>query len=148
MEKKSNQISFTAEEIRSSFMLWRSHSTQFQPDHTVIGQLAYARTLLHISATRAAEKLKITQPAYSQFERSERSGRINLETLRRAADALDCELKYEIRPKSHPDFFSATWEKFLPDALNHPWMKCCDPERKTVALVSVMKELTKKSLFY
>lgn len=43
--------------------------------------------------------MKISQPAVVQLERSEADGVIQIDTLRRAADALGCDLVYALVPR-------------------------------------------------
>jgi predicted DNA-binding mobile mystery protein A len=49
------------------------------------------------------ERLSVTQGAVFAMERSEAAGTIQLDTLRRAADALDCDLVYALVPRSSLD---------------------------------------------
>jgi predicted DNA-binding mobile mystery protein A len=42
----------------------------------------------------------LTQPAITQLEQSEVSGRAQLDSLRRAAVALDCDLVYALVPRT------------------------------------------------
>ena len=44
-------------------------------------------------------RLDISHAAVSSLERSERLGTIRVDTLRRAADALDCDLVYGLVPR-------------------------------------------------
>ena len=46
-----------------------------------------------------ASRLDVSHAAVSSLERSERLGTIRLDTLRRAADALDCDLVYALVPR-------------------------------------------------
>jgi predicted DNA-binding mobile mystery protein A len=45
----------------------------------------------------------ITQPTVQALERSEVNNTIKLETLRRAAEALDCDLVYGLVPRTNLD---------------------------------------------
>lgn len=47
---------------------------------------------------KAAERASVTRQSYAQLEASEERGAISIESLRRAAAALDCELVYFIVP--------------------------------------------------
>jgi len=46
------------------------------------------------------KKMGKAKPNIQQFEKSELADRITLDSLRRVADAMDCELVYAIVPKS------------------------------------------------
>jgi len=50
-------------------------------------------------ARHVAEKLRISENAVYGLERSEQHGTIQLNTLRKAADALDCDLAYALVPR-------------------------------------------------
>jgi predicted DNA-binding mobile mystery protein A len=47
-----------------------------------------------------ATRLGTTHQSVSMLEQSERAGQIRLSSLRRAADALDCDLAYVFIPRS------------------------------------------------
>jgi predicted DNA-binding mobile mystery protein A len=51
-----------------------------------------------MSAADLGRRMKITGPAVSALERSERDGTVGLNTLRRAAEAMDCTLVYAFIP--------------------------------------------------
>jgi predicted DNA-binding mobile mystery protein A len=53
-----------------------------------------------MSTSQLARRLGLTRQAVAQMERSEADGSIRLETLRRAAAALDCELVYALVPRA------------------------------------------------
>jgi predicted DNA-binding mobile mystery protein A len=53
-----------------------------------------------MSSSDLAARLGTTRQAVSQMERSEVDGSIRLETLRRAAEELDCTVVYALVPKS------------------------------------------------
>jgi predicted DNA-binding mobile mystery protein A len=51
-----------------------------------------------MSTAQLAERLKIKQPSLVTLEQSEAKGTIELATLRRVAEALDCALVYVLVP--------------------------------------------------
>jgi predicted DNA-binding mobile mystery protein A len=53
-----------------------------------------------MSGVQFAGRLKIRPQSIEALERSEADGAIQLKTLRRAAEALDCTLVYALVPKS------------------------------------------------
>ena len=101
------------------------------------GWLKTARTGLFLSAAAVAENLNVARAAYSKYEECEERGSITLSTLAKAADAMDCELVYAIRPKNKKHFSSIIWEKLLPPSLLHPWLKKCDPKKRGEALAFI-----------
>lgn len=51
-----------------------------------------------MTTAQLARRMGVTQPAVVILERSETLGRVKLDTLQRAADALDCRLVYALVP--------------------------------------------------
>ena len=101
------------------------------------GWLRKARNGLFLSAKTVAEKLNVSRAAYAMYEESEISGSITLGTLAKAAEAMDCELVYAIRPKNRKTFSEIIWSKLLPMAKIHPWIKNCDQRRRGDALAAI-----------
>lgn len=99
--------------------------------------LKAAREGLFLSASSMARKLKIARSAYSKFEENEENGSISIATLAKAAEAMDCELVYAIRPKSRKHFSKIIWEKLYPESLQHPWLQKCDQKRRSAALAFI-----------
>lgn len=65
----------------------------------VKGWIKAIREALGMTAEQLARRLKVKQPAVIQMEQSEAKGSIELATLRRVAEALDCTLVYAFVPK-------------------------------------------------
>lgn len=63
------------------------------------GWVRAIREALGMSAAILAERLGTTAGAVSRLEQSEAADRIRLDTLRRAADALGCDLVYLLVPR-------------------------------------------------
>jgi len=57
------------------------------------------RDALGMTTTDLGRRLGVSAAAVTQFERSELHDRIRLETLRRAAEAMDCTLVYAFVPR-------------------------------------------------
>src|ERR1700726_3940499 len=64
----------------------------------VHGWIKAIRQALGMSMEQLAERLKIKQPSLVTLEQSEAKGTIELATLRRVAEALDCTLVYALVP--------------------------------------------------
>jgi len=63
------------------------------------GWLRSIRQSKSLSQRQVAEKVGVSQQAFDQFERGEVRGTITLETLRGAAEAMDADLVYFLRPR-------------------------------------------------
>src|ERR1700722_8258718 len=64
----------------------------------VRGWIKANREALGMSTAQLAKRLGIKQPSLVELERSEAKGTIELATLRRVAEALDCTLVYALLP--------------------------------------------------
>jgi predicted DNA-binding mobile mystery protein A len=62
------------------------------------GWVRAIREALGMSTAQLAKRLGVRQPSVVGLERSEEKGSIELATLRRAAEALDCSLAYVLVP--------------------------------------------------
>jgi predicted DNA-binding mobile mystery protein A len=71
-------------------------ATRFTPP--VRGWIKAVREALGITTAQLAIRMRIKQPSIIDLERSELKGSIELATLRRAAEALDCTLIYALLP--------------------------------------------------
>lgn len=57
------------------------------------------REALGMSAADLADRMGVTETSALRLEISERQGRIRMDSLRRAAEALDCDVVYAIVPR-------------------------------------------------
>jgi predicted DNA-binding mobile mystery protein A len=67
------------------------------------GWIRAIRDALGMTAEDLADRMGLTQSAVTRLEKSERSGRIQLDTLQRAAHALECDLVYALVPRRNLD---------------------------------------------
>ena len=63
------------------------------------GWIRTIRQALGMNAAQLAGRMGVSQPRIIALEKSEAAGAVNLKTLQRAADALDCNLFYVLVPK-------------------------------------------------
>jgi predicted DNA-binding mobile mystery protein A len=82
--------------LDSHFDEWQQLRGLARPPH---GWLRAVREALGMSAAALATRLGITAGAVTRLEQSEAADRIQLDTLRRAADALGCDLVYLLVPR-------------------------------------------------
>jgi predicted DNA-binding mobile mystery protein A len=71
----------------------------YVPLRPLNGWIQTIRTSLGMTAKQLAERLNIAQATLSNLEKSEAADTISLQSLRRAAQALDCELVYAFVPR-------------------------------------------------
>ena len=62
-----------------------------------------------MSAAELARRIGVTETSVLRLEVSERHGRIRMDTLARAADALDCDLMYALVPRKPLELMA--WEQ-------------------------------------
>ena len=67
------------------------------------GWIRAVRDALGMSGTELAARMGVSQQVVSEIERNERLAKARLETLMRAADALDCDLVYAFVPRTTLD---------------------------------------------
>ncbi len=63
------------------------------------GWIRAIRDALGMSGPELARRLDVSPQSVHEIERNEVSGSIRFETLRRAAEALDCDLEYVLVPR-------------------------------------------------
>ncbi len=149
-----------SEEINYAFRLWYFKNFKFKLEDRIIESfldinieaqpkswLKVARQAMHKSALAVAKEMKITPRAYAKHEIGEENKTITLAKLMEAAEALDCEFVYGIRPKTRKKFSTLIWERTLPRALQHPWLTKCDQKRKGHALYYIATQLIKNPKF-
>ncbi len=152
----------TESELSRSFKLWVIKSERADHDHRLkpflsneikpwkLSQgdwLKQTRTGLLLSAVAIAKKLGVSHSTYNQYEENEASGTITLATLAKVAEVMDCELVYAIRPKSQKLISTLIWERLLPAALAHPWLKKCDQRRRSHALLFIATRYLRDAKF-
>ncbi|MXZ30742.1 MAG: mobile mystery protein A [Acidimicrobiia bacterium] len=64
------------------------------------GWIRAIRDALGMSGTELAARMGVSQQVVSEIERNERLATAKLETLARAAEAMDCELVYALVPRT------------------------------------------------
>lgn len=69
------------------------------PSRPVIGWVKAIRESLGMSASALARKLGVTPHSISKLEKAETEEKITLASLRKLANALDCELQYILVPR-------------------------------------------------
>src|SRR5262245_41585381 len=70
--------------------------TQLKPPNS--GWIAAIRKALGMTQTQLADRLGVGKASVADVERSEKDERIQLDTLKRVAAALECELVYALIP--------------------------------------------------
>ncbi|HCB03872.1 MAG TPA: mobile mystery protein A, partial [Nocardioides bacterium] len=63
------------------------------------GWIRAIREALGMRAEDLARRMDVSQSSLTRLERSEKSGRVRFDTLKRAADALECEVVYALVPR-------------------------------------------------
>jgi hypothetical protein len=100
-----------------------------------------AREASLIPLTLAAKKMEMTRGGFSRLEDREQTGKINLELLAKAAEAIDCELVYAIRPKKRMRFSVFIWKNLVEKAETHSWVRTRVASKQAQALAKIATEL-------
>lgn len=83
-------------QLDATLSRWRAADL---PPRPPAGWLKAIREALGMTATHQAKSLGVTTSTVTRLETSEADDTISLATLRRAAEALGCELQYALVPK-------------------------------------------------
>lgn len=83
-------------QLDAALARWREAAL---PPRPATGWVRAIRDALGMSSAALARRLEVTDSAVRKLEEAEASGAITLNTLRRAAAALDCELQYALVPR-------------------------------------------------
>jgi transcriptional regulator with XRE-family HTH domain len=123
----------TRSEIDNAYILFQVRAQI--PD--VAATIKQARGARQISMRMMAAQLGISVPTYSQMEKNSEKNRVSLRQLVRVAQILDCELQWQLRPKSKRSFAREVFDLLLPYAVKHPTMKNCAPRDRAHLLAHV-----------
>jgi predicted DNA-binding mobile mystery protein A len=97
MPRVSNEVSVRSRKLLDAhFDEWQQLKALPRPPR---GWVRAVREALGMSAAVLAGRMGITAGAVTRLEQSEAADRIQLDTLRRAADALGCDLVYLLVPR-------------------------------------------------
>lgn len=70
------------------------------PPRPSVGWIQTIRTALGMTTRQLAARIGVTQSTLAELEKSEAADKITLHSLRRAADAMDCDLQYVLVPRN------------------------------------------------
>lgn len=79
---------------------WRQLDNKARPPH---GWIKAIREALGMTAVQLAKRLGVSQPRVFAIEKAEKTGSITLDSLERAANALDCRVVYALVPRKPLD---------------------------------------------
>jgi transcriptional regulator with XRE-family HTH domain len=101
------------------------------------GWLKQSREAAFISAEEAARRCGLTRSSYGRIEEREADGNVTLANLAKAAEGLNCELVYAIRPKSRQLFSHQIFKTLVKAVDQHSWLRNCDQRRRAMALAGL-----------
>jgi predicted DNA-binding mobile mystery protein A len=87
-------------QLRLSQLDRRLYDMRTVPPRPASGWIASVREALDITLGQIGQRIRASRQAVQQLEKAEATDRITLGTLRRAAEAMGCELVYALVPKS------------------------------------------------
>ena len=93
---KPNFSELKLRQLDATLARWRAAELPARPPS---GWLKAIREALGMTATQLARRLSVVTSTVTRLETSEADDTISLATLRRAAEALDCELRYVLVPR-------------------------------------------------
>lgn len=89
-----NKLTLKNAQKRRKSLLKALSAMQVRP-----GWIKYTRSVLGMTLKELALRAGLALPTIAQAERRESEGKITIETLRKFADAMECELVYAFVPK-------------------------------------------------
>ncbi len=146
----------SAETLRQAFKMWILLFPYFQTDINLrpfVGVRAHtdwlrkARESLLLSTDTVAKKMNVSRFTYAKIEKRERALTIKLATLIKAAEAMDCELIYAIRPKCGRRFSTIIWEHLVAKAKDHVRVRRWPDQEKARPLAGVALQLLNDTHF-
>ncbi len=97
------------------------------------------RAAQHLTIAEVSRKMNIPHKSYQQLELSERARTITIASLRRAADAMNCELIYGLRPKTGQKIARHLWEKIVALYQGEHWVQTKPEHLKARALAATAR---------
>ncbi len=86
-------------QVEESLSPWRRRATLPPPG----GWVRAIRTALGMTSEQLAKRMRVSPQNVRKLEKGEAEGKLTLESLRRAAEALDCRLVYVLVPRKPLD---------------------------------------------
>lgn len=128
----------TAEDIEESYRRFRRPpEIQLADDLLRANEsvsLSQARCALQISAVEMSRRLGLSQPGYLKLEAREETGSVTIADLKSAAEAMNCRLKVQVRPKDEPTFSRLIWRTTVKVAQYHPYIAVTQAQNKMKSL--------------
>lgn len=146
----------TDKEVSDAFHKWRcARYSHLKADQSALAVLDIkrscfaksARKALFLSATAVAHRMGISKSQYSRFESAEAQGRCTINQLRKAAEAMDCELVYFVRPKKNELFSERIWQSLISEAQWRLKFRKFAPTNRSGALAAMAEELMRSPNF-
>jgi hypothetical protein len=101
------------------------------------GWLKTARKSMLLSLGGAAKNAGISPTKWKDFEDRESKGTIQINSLTKLAEALDCELVYAVRPKARLRFSQMLWNVVFGAISNHPLIHNSSPKNAHKIIASL-----------
>lgn len=103
--------------------------------------LRSVREAFFLSAVSLSHRMNLRRAGYSHLEKSEADGTISLNSLRKAAEAMDCELVYAIIPKDKVTPAEKIWEVLYPLACRTKFVANVNRSQRMYGIASAARML-------
>lgn len=136
-----NDMPLSDAQIEEAYQLWRQKPYGDRGPRPVKGRnrhskLMRARTASLLSGNEMARRLKLSRMGYWKMERRDAEGRISINDLKRAADALGCEVIVKIVPKLKRTYSRLIFDLLLKSTKRCPMVRNARPLVKWRVLVT------------
>lgn len=153
--KEELMAELSGQDIERAYFMWRRYYEFLDVDRAVKPFLAddvlpfsknteswlrRARLAQLLTVEAVAKNMGVAKNVYWKMERAEESGAVTLESLERAAAAMDCEMIFAIRPRERKIFSKLIWQKLYQTSQDHPWVRSRPKHLKANALAAVCRQ--------
>jgi transcriptional regulator with XRE-family HTH domain len=142
--------------ILKAYLYWARYLKLEDADRKILGSLDFenqnndgnkleiCREGLWLTQIEMGKRLGVSRATYRHLEENEKKGKITLMKLRQAAEAMDCELIYFVRPKQKKIFSVLLWESIRAQALEIYRLRTKKDVISPTILARVAVQMTKK----
>ena len=141
--KRRDELAIAQLKRRTLKLQELAQATQVRP-----GWIAFLRRSLGMTLKQLAARAGVALPTVAQAERNEAAGRTTLATLKKMADAMDCELIYAFVQRTDVETFmmQAAREKAMRTLASADVHMTLEDQRVTESLEDRVKRLAERLL--
>lgn len=138
----------TEEQLETAFRFWFGTYQHRQIDREIEkffnieprrDWLQQIRAAQHFTQQEVSDKMNVHKSTYRELELSEHARTITMASLVKAADAMNCEVVYGLRPKTGQKIARQLWEKIVALYQGEHWVQTKPEHLKARALAATAR---------